>query len=280
MNSRCASSSRVSQTRRAFTLIELLVVIAIIAILASLLLPGLRRAKQQAQGIVCLGNLKQFSLAWLQYADDHDERVPPNEASLDANHRGTNTWVQGWLDPDNIPYWGDNVNTDYLTESLIAPYLGRSVAIWRCPGDRSRSRFSYDESHMLPRVRSYSMSSGFDSTPDNHRDGKIWPRKLSELTSSPSRTFVFIDERQDSIQDCYFPVDMLNGPASLLALPSPYHNGAGTVSFADGHAELRKWRDRRTTPPMLTRGFAGIMGSFWPTNSDVIWLQERTAQWK
>ncbi|HVR36788.1 MAG TPA: type II secretion system protein [Methylomirabilota bacterium] len=54
-----------------FTLIEMLVVITIIGILAALLLPALRGVKQQAEDIHCLGNLKQFSLAWNLYADDH-----------------------------------------------------------------------------------------------------------------------------------------------------------------------------------------------------------------
>ena len=80
---------RVVRVSRGFTLIELLVVIAVIAILASLLLPVLGKAKGKAQGVACLNNLKQLQTAWLLYADDHNDAICPNKSSGSS----MTTWV-------------------------------------------------------------------------------------------------------------------------------------------------------------------------------------------
>jgi len=278
-----------------FTLIELLVVIAIIAILASLLLPSLSRAKAKAQGIKCLGNLKQLGLAWVMYTDDHEDRVPPNVGGGRVNP--ALTWACGWLTLDygdnsgaSGTDWPDNTNTVFLRDSHLFPYL-RTVEVWLCPGDQSQSTLG---GRRHRRVRSVAMNcylGSYDASTGEIDSSQITPghrvvRKSSDLIEpSPSQTFVLLDERDDSINDSYFVTDMSGldprqpSAWAVIDYPSSYHNGAGGLNFADGHSEIRRWRDPRTSPPHRNDWHLPLQnpGRACPGNQDLGWLMERAS---
>lgn len=117
-------------SRHAFTLIELLVVIAIIAILASLLLSVLGKAKAKGQSISCLSNLKQLQLTWILYADENNDLMCPNSISFSSgewrSQRGS--WVIGSSKLDTSP---TNI------ESGVLFAYTKSLGVYHCPSDRS-----------------------------------------------------------------------------------------------------------------------------------------------
>ncbi|MCP5520475.1 MAG: type II secretion system protein [Verrucomicrobiales bacterium] len=255
-----------------FTLIELLVVIAIIAILAGMLLPALSKAKAKAQGILCMGNGRQMMLAWRFYVDDNAEKLPPSY--------GPNQWVNGNLDfnPGNPSNW--DVTQD-IEKSLLWQYCGNSAAIWKCPADRSTVTVN---GTAQPRVRSISMNAWFNST-DVEAFGpgfRVYYKSSDLVEPGPTGTWVFIDEREDSINDGEFCVGMTGYPDAppswrIVDYPASYHNGAAGLSFADGHSEIKKWVDPRTMPALVKGGELKLNVSS-PNNMDMLWLMDRSTR--
>jgi prepilin-type N-terminal cleavage/methylation domain-containing protein/prepilin-type processing-associated H-X9-DG protein len=259
--------------RRGFTLIELLVVIAIIAILASMLLPALAKAKAKGQGIMCMNNTKQLVLAWKLYVDDSDGKIPPAFSSLPGNQ----AWVYGIQDwaGSNRDNW-DVTNT--LMKGTIWKYTGGSQKIYKCPADVFMTR-----NPERPRLRSNSISAWcgmHDGKPTWFGNSPPWRMFLRESDFvAPADTWVFVDEHPDSINDGFFCTDMNPAPnlasATLPDAPASYHNGACGFAFADGHSEIKKWRDKRTMQPVRRAGFTAGSQS---NNKDIEWLWSKTTQ--
>jgi prepilin-type N-terminal cleavage/methylation domain-containing protein/prepilin-type processing-associated H-X9-DG protein len=267
---------------RGFTLIELLVVIAIIAILAAILLPALAKAKTKAQGTACMNNLKQLQLAWYMYSGDNGDRVvqtagtgelivTPNDARISNDPLDYANWVYGSMNENDSAT--SPTNTLLLTTGLLGPYT-KNIGIYKCPADIKKNRYGN------PTVRSMSMNCWM-----NPARGGSWNtfrgysgamalreyRKQTDIIKpGPANCWVTVDENPYSINDGWFVCDP-NQPALWVDCPASYHNGACGFGFADGHAEIKKWRDQNL---INARNNNIPRDNNFP--ADLQWLQDRT----
>jgi len=265
----------ITRRRPGFTLIELLVVIAIIAILAGMLLPALGKAKQKAQGIGCQNNLRQLMLGWHLYAGDFNDNLV-RSAGLDSlvstvnatKNYPLNQWCMGTMEV--APSW---TNTLLIQDSLLFKYVG-ALPTYRCPADRATTKDPYGGKGGVPKVRSMSMNAWMNPINPWAADRPNGPnpvtnfRRLNSIRS-PVDTWVTIDENPASINDGWFVC--APGDQAWVDIPATYHNNAGGLSFVDGHAEIKKWKDASILGKKADIGAVPRDG-----RGDLRWLQSRS----
>lgn len=205
--------SHARRTRRGFTLVELLVVIGIIALLVSILLPALNKAREDAKRVRCLSNQRQLVMAWQMYASDNKGHI----CSSNTPSYPQNPW---W-------YWAAAGNTlDTLSNGKLWPYV-KNYDVYRCPNDRVMYTHTYS-------INGYLAGENGD---------RIFTTGAIKKAYS---TFVFIEELDprgfeiNSFMPTHYPANNWND------IPGNMHINAGILSFADGHAIIWPFSDPRT----------------------------------
>lgn len=256
--------------KRGFTLIELLVVIAIIAILMSILMPALSRARELGKRAVCLNNVKQLQFAWMMYADDHDGRLVNGECGVDRPAVGE----PAWCDRVFAPNYGAGellplpLQFERIKSGALWKYM-KNLDSYKCPTGRPGETVTYmlvDAANGL--ARNGTIIGGARAPGSKGvRIGKtvLWLKKLTDITSpSPALRMIFIDEgwaTPDSFATHYNNAQWWDDP--------PARHGAGTVvSWADGHASHLKWKASTTISFSKDQENTHQGGGFTPSSYD------------
>lgn len=233
--------SSIPGCREGFTLIELLVVIAIIAILASLLLPALARAKDQAKLTQCQSNMKQLQVCFHLYVGDANDFLPPNESEA-AFDTTTNSWISGDAQTD--------VTVANIELGLLYPY-NKQPKIYVCPADTYLVTSTTSPVVTAPQTRSCSINYGCNGSSTGTGSGGLFNgiqpiHKYAQLQAPGyAQMIVFVDENEYECGDgCFglYPLNDPNEPTEWWNPPGSRHNKGCTFSFLDGHTEYWKWK--------------------------------------
>lgn len=276
--------SRLSRPRpdiRAFTRIELLAVLAALAFLGLLVQPALSESRSSSRAAICLNNQQRLQKAWAANAVDNQAWLVAAETLTQPAPQRT-VWMSGILDFETL----DGVSLRHITNGPLFTYGESDLRIYRCPADRS-TQVRIPGRRPTPRSRSVSMSQAFGSggwldlsfNPSSQNRWRTYARS-SDLVK-PSATWLFADEHPDSINDgglanACTGAESLSEQGRIIDMPSSLHEGAGVFAFADGSADLHRWKGRTIRPPVTYTGALALNVPARDSQVDIVWLAAHT----
>jgi len=220
--------------RRAFTLIELLVVIAIIAVLMAILMPSLKRAKEQAGSLRCRSNVRTLVLAWLMYKDDNDAKlVNGHTPGPNYNRDNLAPWV---VMPPGMGNSTVEEKKEYIKQGMLWPYV-KDVDVYRCPSDRRKNNPWH-----LHGYRTYSIAGGLAGLGSGGGFGAKECVKFTEITAGT--TYVFLAECDKRGYNMNSWVMNPTGRQWVDPFGIWHRDNASTLGYADGRVEMQRWKGK------------------------------------
>jgi len=259
---------KIFNKNQGFTLVDLLVVISIIALLMSILLPAISKARTQAKRIVCLSGLKQLVLGWVAYAENNDGKLvnggqlplPTTPAEIAKAEPLWCTSFNTTADPGYDWCWtnlsgcgGTVLSYEHRVEKLKKGALYRyaaNVKSYRCPEADKDMHRTYDI------IESMNAQWG---APPYHAEGDV-AKRIGQIKKSKER-IVFLEERRISGDTFIFPYKTTDDATTPHVywdgdIPNVMHGNGANFGFADGHADYHEWvcastleMGKRTTMP-------------------------------
>ncbi len=215
--------------RRGLTLVELIVVTAIVALLLGLIFPALVRVRNQAQGTVCMQNMRTLALGWLLYKDANDDYIVGGDVD------GPFDWVKGPSGTGTVL----ECKKEGIRQGALFPYVGNSVDVYSCPAD-GRKRTS----GIAIAFRSYSIAGGANGEP--WQGTYVQATKYSDI-ARPSAKYVFIEESDPrGWNQGSWVLDPQSNTQWVDPLAIWHSRTRSAMAYADGHTEIHQWVDRST----------------------------------
>jgi prepilin-type N-terminal cleavage/methylation domain-containing protein len=255
--------------KEAFTLIELLVVIAVISLLMAILMPALRKARDQGRRVLCMSDVRTLLMGWYMYQGDNDGKLVNGNVPASSNFASLPDGPF-WVEPPQDIAGGYTGTDPTLEDELRGIERGalhlytKTVDVYRCPADdrkRNPDRATF---------RSYSIAGGMNGEEvDNYTMRGI--TRYMEIRK-PADRYVFVEEADPRKWNMGSWIIYPTGDNWCDPL-TVWHGNRSCLGWADGRAEMHRWLDQRTMDMARIYAEEGDWSAEAPGSPDLEFMQ-------